>query len=313
MPTQVFVGIDVAQARLDVHVLPKGASWTPKNDAKGIETLAKRLKKEAPTVIVMEASGGFEISLSAELGTAGLPIAIVNPRQVRDFARAIGKLAKTDSIDAYVLARFAQTINPEPKPLPSKEEQLLKDLVRRRRQLVGLRASEKNRLHRVRSQPVRQSILSVIQTIDEQIRNIDLNLDDVLRNSPLWREKEDFLKTFTGVGSVTARTLVALLSELGDATREQIASLVGLAPRNRDSGKMRGKRMISGGRAEVRNTLYMAALSAKQHNGIIRAFYKRLIEAGKPAKVAPTACMRKILVILNAMLRSNRPFEQLFA
>jgi len=308
-----FVGIDIAQERLDVHVLPQGDAFTYQNDANSIEKLVRRLRKVAPKVIVMEASGGFEIPLAAELGAANLPLAIVNPRQVRDFARGIGKLAKTDAIDAYVLANFAQTNKIEPRPLPSEEEQLIKDLVRRRQQLISLRATEKNRLHRVRSKPVRESILVVIQTLDEQIRNIDHDLDNILRSSPLWREKEDLLKSFSGVGPVTARTLLALLPELGKANRQQIAALVGLAPLNRDSGKMRGKRMIAGGRTDVRNALYMAAVSASKHNSTIKAFYERLRQAGKPAKVALTACMRRMLVILNAMIKAKRPFEVLFA
>lgn len=313
MHEDTFVGIDIAQERLDVHVLPQGDAFTYQNDANGIEKLVRRLRKVAPTVIVMEASGGFEIPLAAELGAANLPLAIVNPRQVRDFARGIGKLAKTDAIDAYVLANFAQTNKIEPRPLPSEEEQLIKDLVRRRQQLISLRATEKNRLHRVRSKPVRESILVVIQTLDEQIRNIDHDLDNILRSSPLWREKEDLLKSFRGVGPVTARTLLALLPELGKANRQQIAALVGLAPLNRDSGKMRGKRMIAGGRTDVRNALYMAAVSASKHNSTIKAFYERLRQAGKPAKVALTACMRRMLVILNAMIKAKRPFEVLFA
>jgi transposase len=273
---EVFVGIDLAQETLDVHVLPQGDGLKYQNDPDGIGKLIKHLRRVAPAVIVMEASGGFEIGLAAELGAANLPLAIVNPRQVRDFARGLGKLAKTDAIDAYVLARFAQTNKIEPRPLPSEEEQLIK-------------------------------------TLDDQIRNIDHDLDDMLRSSPLWREKEDLLRSFTGVGPVTAKTLLALLPELGTANRQQIAALAGLAPLNRDSGKMRGKRMIAGGTTQVRNTLYMAAVSASKHNTTIKAFYARLTQAGKPAKVALTACMRRILVILNAMIKASRPFEVHFA
>jgi transposase len=313
VPKEVFVGIDVSQEKLDVHVLPEETSFTCTTDAKGIDRLVKRLQKRNPLVIVMEATGGLEAALVAELGAAGLPVAVVNPRQVRDFARGIGKLSKTDSIDAYVLARFAHTTRPEPKALATEEEMLLKELVRRRRQLVDLRASEKNRLHRARSKPIQQSILSVIQALDEQIGNIDNDLDDMTKNSPLWREKEDLLKSFPGVGSVTARTLVASLPELGHAQRGQIASLAGLAPRNKDSGKMRGRRRITGGRADVRSILYMVALTAAKHSSTIRQFYERLIQAGKPTKVALTACMRKVLVILNAMVKSNRPYELHFA
>jgi transposase len=313
VPQEVFIGIDVAQDRLDVHTLPQDIRFSCKNDPKGIKSLIERLKKETPLVIVMEASGGLENDAAVELGIAGLPIAVVNPRQVRDFARGIGKLAKTDKIDAYVLASFAQTNKVEPKPLPSETEQLLKDLVRRRRQLVDLRASEKNRLRRVRSQPVRDSILVVIRTLDEQIQNTDRDLGDILRNSPLWREKEELLQSFNGIGPVTARTLIALLPELGHANRQQITALVGLAPLNRDSGKMRGKRMIAGGRSDVRKALYMAAVSSIKHNRTIKPFYNRLIEAGKPVKVALTACMRKILIILNAMMKSKRSFGELSA
>ena len=313
MPNEIFIGVDVSKDNLDIHVLPNGESFSCKYDPKGINWLVKKLRELDPFVIVMEATGGVETSLVVELGTASLPVAVVNPRQVRDFARGIGKLAKTDSIDAYVLARFAETNRPEPKPLATEEEALLKDLVRRRQQLVDLRASEKNRLHRARKKPVRQSILTVIRTLDEQIRNIDDDLDDMIRNSPLWREKEDLLKTFTGVGSVTARVLLAFLPELGDADRSQIAALVGLAPRNKDSGKMRGRRMIGGGRADVRKALYMVALTAKKHDAKIRRFYDNMIEAGKPVKVALTACMRKIIVILNAMAKTYFPYEQLCA
>jgi len=308
---EVFVGIDIAEDILDVHVLPQETAFVCKNNANGRKQLIRRLKKEAPHVIAMEASGGYEIRVAAELAAAHLPVAIVNPGQVRDFARGIGKLAKTDAIDAYVLARFAQTNKVEPKPLPSEAEQLIKDLVRRRRQLIKLRTGEKNRLHRVRSQPIRQSILVVIQTLDEQIRNIEHDLNDILKSSSVAPEKEEILKSFKGVGQVTARMLLTLLPELGNATRQQIAALVGVAPLNKDSGKMRGKRMIGGGRADVRSALYMPAVCASQHNPIIKALYQRLIRAGKPGKVAITACMRKMLVILNAMLRKKCSFEPL--
>lgn len=312
MPEEVFVGIDVAEDKLDVHVLPHDNRFVYNTDAKGIQSLVERLRQEAPQVVVMEATGGLETGPAIELGLAGIPVAVVNPRQVRDFARGIGKSAKTDRIDAYVLAVFARTNKVNPKPLPSKDEQLFKDLVKRRRQLVDLRAGEKHRLRRVRSQPVRDSILVVIQTLDEQIQNIDRDLGDILKNSPLWREKEDLLKTFNGVGPVTARTLIALLPELGHANRQQIAALAGLAPLNRDSGKIRGKRMIAGGRTDVRIALYMAVVSAIRHNKVIKTFYNRLIQAGKPVKVALTACMRKTLIILNAMMKSNQPFGELF-
>lgn len=311
VPEEVFVGIDIAQDTLDIHVLPGGKAFSCNNDAESISGLIKRLQREAPRVIVMEASGGFEMSLAAELGAAELPLAIVNPRQVRDFARGIGKLAKTDAIDAYVLACFAQTNRVEPKPLPTDDERLVKELVRQRQHLVSLRASEKNRLLRAASEPVRESIVAIIQTLSDQIARIEHDLDDLLKSSPLWREKDDLLKSFTGIGPVTARVLLGLLPELGAVTREQIAALVGLAPINKDSGKMRGRRMITGGRTEVRNALYMAAVSAVRYNRVIRPFYDRLIEAGKPFKVAMTACMRKMIVILNAMIKKKCSFGQL--
>lgn len=309
MLKEIFVGIDVAQDQLDVHVIPKAEHFTCPNDANGIASLVSRLQKEHPTVIIMEASGGYEITVAAELGAAGLPVAIVNPRQVRDFARGIGKLAKTDKIDALVLARFGETNRPEPQPIPTDEQKQIKELLTRRRQLVGLRSSEKNRRHSARSMRVRQSIDTVITTLDRELEEIDRDIDDLIRKSPLWREQEKLLKTFKGVGPVTTRTLLAKLPELGKLDRQEIACLVGLAPLNKDSGKMRGKRMISGGRKDVRDALYMAARSAVNHNKVIKTFYERLMKAGKLYKVAMTACMRKILVILNTMVKTKKPFH----
>jgi transposase len=314
MSEEVFVGIDIAQAQLDVHLLPGDAHVACANDATGIASLITRLQSEKPTVVVMEASGGYEITLAAELGAAGLPVAIVNPRQVRDFARGIGKLAKTDAIDAYVLARFAQTIRPVAKPLPTEDEQQLKELVTRHRQLVDLRAAEKNRLHRARSNRVRQSIRAIITALDRELEEIDRDTDDLVKKSPLWREEEDLLRTFKGIGRVTSDTLIAKLPELGRVNNRKITCLVGLAPLNKDSGKSRGKRVISGGRADVRSALYMAAVCAIRHNPVIKAFYQRLTtHGGKSFKQAIVACMRKILVILNSMMRTKRPFQPNFA
>jgi transposase len=308
-----FCGIDISKDQLDAHVLPKGVHTTVKNDAQGIASLIALLQQENLTVIVMEATGGYEVTVAAELGAAGLPVAIVNPGQVRDFARGIGKLAKTDAIDAYVLARFAETVRPEPKPLPTEDEKQIKEFVTRRRQLVDLRASEKNRLHRARSMRVRHSIKTVIAALDQEIQDIDKEIDDLIRKSPVWRENEELLETFTGVGSVTARTLLAKLPELGETDRQKIGCLVGLAPLNKDSGKKRGKRMIAGGRADVRTALYMAAVTAIKWNPVIKPFYQRLIAAGKPFKVAIVACMRKILVILNSMIKKRQPFQTVFS
>ncbi len=309
MRSETFIGIDISKEQLDVYVLPRAVHFSCKNDSSGIESLVSRLQGEDPAVIIMEASGGHEITVAAELGAAGLPLAIVNPRQVRDFARGIGKLAKTDAIDAFVLARFGETNRPEPQAIPTAEQKQIKELVTRRRQLVGLRASEKQRRHSARSTRVQQSIRTVMATIEKELENIDRDIDDLIRNSPVWREREQLLRTFKGVGPVTARIVVAKLPELGKIDRQEISCLVGLAPLNKDSGKMRGKRMISGGRKEVRDALYMAAVSAIRHNKIIKPFYERLIKAGKAYKVAMVACMRKILVILNAMVRKNQPFQ----
>lgn len=309
MLKETFIGIDVAQDQLDVHVLPKAVHFTCPYDTNGIGSLVSRLQEEHPTMIIMEASGGYEMTLAAELAAAGLPVAVVNPRQVRDFARGIGKLAKTDKIDAFVLARFGETNRPEPQAIPTDEEKQIKELVTRRRQLVGLRASEKNRRHSARSMRVRQSIDTIMTALDRELAQIDRDIDDLIRNSPIWREEEKLLRTFKGVGPVVSRTVLAKLPELGKLDRQEIACLVGLAPLNKDSGKMRGRRMISGGRKDVRDALYMAALSAVNHNKVIKPFYERLMKAGKLYKVAMTACMRKILVILNAMVRENRPFQ----
>jgi transposase len=309
MRSETFIGIDISKEQLDVYVLPRAVHFSCKNDSSGIESLVSRLQGEDPAVIIMEASGGHEITVAAELGAAGLPLAIVNPRQVRDFARGIGKLAKTDAIDAFVLARFGETNRPEPQAIPTAEQKQIKELVTRRRQLVGLRASEKQRRHSARSTRVQQSIRTVMATIERELEDIDRDIDDLIRNSPVWREREQLLRTFKGVGPVTARIVVAKLPELGKIDRQEISCLVGLAPLNKDSGKMRGKRMISGGRKEVRDALYMAAVSAIKHNKLIKPFYERLIKAGKAYKVAMVACMRKILVILNAMVRKNQPFQ----
>jgi transposase len=313
MPEETFVGIDIAKDKVDVHLLPKAVHFICNNDAEGIASLIARLQEETPTVIVMEASGGYEISLAGELGAEGLPVAVVNPRQVRDFAKGIGKLAKTDSIDAYVLARFAQTTRPEPKPLPTEDERQIRELVTRRRQLVDLRASEKNRLHRARNERVKRSIQKILKAIDEEIQDIDKDTDDLIKKSPLWRHDDDLLKTCKGIGSVTSRILLAKVPELGKISRQEISCLVGLAPLNKDSGKMRGKRMISGGRADVRSALYMAALAAIRYNPVIKPFFERLSATGKPFKVAMVACMRKLLVILNAMMKQKRPFQAFLA
>lgn len=309
MSETTFIGIDIAKGKLDVHILPSGQAFTSDSDDNAVSLLIKRLKKVHPTLIVLEATGGYETTLAAEFQGAGLPVAVVNPRQVRDFARALGKLAKTDSIDAYVIARFAEAFQPVPTPLADAQQKALKELLVCRRQLIQVRTAEKNRLSRASSSNVRDVHEQVIEHINHQIAHIDREIDDQIKGSPIWFEKDQLLQSVPGVGPQTSRTLVAQLPELGALNRKEIASLVGVAPLNRDSGALRGRRMISGGRAPVRTALYMAAISALRSNPVIRAFYRRLVEYGKPPKVAIVACMRKLLTILNAMVKSNTPYE----
>ena len=256
----------------------------------------------------MEATGGYEALIASTLLTQGLPAAIVNPRRVRDFARAMGRLAKTDSIDAYVLARFAQKMQPEIRSLPREKERFIKELVSRRLQLIDVRTAEKNRLNKAVSPQVKKSIQLIIDTVNQQIREIEKQLDDEIKGDPELHEKDHLIQSVPGVGPQTSRMLLAALPELGRLSGKQIASLVGVAPFNRDSGKMRGKRMVAGGRTSVRNLLYMAALVASRHNKIIKEFYSRLRNSGKKAKVAIVACIRKLVVILNAMLKNKQHF-----
>ena len=258
--------------------------------------------------MVMEATGGLEGPVAAALAVAKIPTAVVNPRQVRDFARATGRLAKTDAIDATVLAHFAEALHPEPRPLPDKKSKEMSDLLARRGQVVGMITAEKNRLSRVVSLRVVEAIKAHIVFLDEELKDIDNDLKQAVMSSPLWRAKEDLLQSVPGIGHVTSITLLCELPELGTLGRKEIACLVGVAPINRDSGTYRGKRMVYGGRARVRSALYMATLVATQHNPVIRAFYHRLVEAGKAKKVALTACMRKLLTILNAMIKHNTPW-----
>ena len=305
---QVYVGIDISKDHLDVCVLPGNQSLTFSNDANGLDQLTERLIKEPLPLIVMEATGGYEVPIAGTLLSKGLPAAIVNPKRVRDFARAMGKLAKTDSIDAHVLARFAQEMKPEIRSLPNEKERFIKELVSRRLQLIDVRTAEKNRLYKAVSQQVKKSIQFIIDSVNQQILEIENQLDDEIKSNPVLHEKDQLLQSVPGVGPNTARMLLAALPELGKLSGKQIASLVGVAPFNRDSGKMRGRRMVSGGRTSVRNLLYMAALVASRHNKIIREFYLRLRNSGKNGKVSVVACIRKLVVILNAMLKKNQPF-----
>lgn len=302
----MFVGIDVAKAELVVAARPSGEVWTAANDESGVRALAKRLGTQRPTLIVLEATGGYERLCVAALAAASLPIVVVNPRQARDFAKATGQLAKTDRVDAALLALFAERVRPEVRPLPSEEAQEFEALLVRRRQVLEMRLAEQNRLAMAVGQskrPIRKRLRQHIEFLERELAITDSDLDDLVRNSPIWRERDDLLQSVPGIGPTVARTLLAELPELGRLNRRAIAKLVGVAPLNRDSGMWRGHRSIHAGRAPVRATLYMAALVAARWNPVIRAFYQRLLAKGKPKKVALVACMRKLLTMLNEMLR----------
>jgi transposase len=299
----------VAKKRLDVALRPGGAPWTVGNDPGGVATVVERLQSlEAVTLIVVEATGGYELAVVAALTAAGLPVVVVNPRQVRDFARALGQLAKTDAIDAGVLAHFAEAIRPEWRPRPDDLTQLVHGWLARRRQLLEMVQAEHNRLA-LATAAVRPQIQRHLEWLKQQVREVDKELRTQLRRSPVWREQDDLLRSVPGVGPVLATTLLADLPELGRLNRQRIAKLVGVAPLNQDSGEHRGVRRIWGGRAPVRTTLYMATVAAIKHNAVIRAFYLRLCAAGKPKKLALTACMRKLLTILNAMLHQRTSWK----
>ena len=306
-PSTSFVGIDVAKDRLDLAWRPTGERWTAPNTERGICSICRRLRAPAPALIVLEATGGLELPLTGALAAARLPVVVVNPRQSRDFAKATGRLAKTDALDAAVLAQFAEAVRPEPRPLPDAATQALSALLLRRRQLIGMLTAEKNRLGSSPA-PVRKAIVAHIRWLESRLAELDADLACTIRESPLWREKDDLLQSTPGVGPVLALTLLASLPELGTLTRQQIAALVGVAPLNRDSGRFRGGRRVWGGRAHVRAALYMGTLVATRFNPVIRAFYHRLCAVGKAKKVALTACMRKLLTMLNAMLKHQTPW-----
>ena len=302
-----YVGIDVSKARLDVAVGPAGPKWSVANQETEIEELVGHLQAISPTLVVLEATGSLELPVVAALAAAGVPSVVVNPRQVRDFARATGQLAKTDGLDAQILARFGEAVRPTPRALPDSQTQALVALVARRRQVVAMLTAKKNRLH-IAPLPVRQDLQGHIAWLEHSLAKLDSDLGDTLRQSPLWREKDNLLRSVPGVGPVLSLTLLADLPELGSLDRRQIAALVGVAPLNRDSGTLRGRRTIWGGRARLRATLYMGTLVATRYNPVVRAFYLRLCLAGKPKKVALTACMRKLLIILNSMLKHRNPW-----
>lgn len=303
--TNSYVGIDISAQQLDLHVLPTEQHQSLVHDQAGLSELVRILQPLQPTLIVLEATGKLEIGLVAALAAAQLPVVVVNPRQTRDFARSLGRLAKTDRIDAYVLARFAQSVHPEPRVLPNDQQQAMQELVTRQRQLVEMRVAESNRLTRTRTTRVRRNLQIHLDWLDKQIQDLDQQIRDLITQSPLWREKDQLLQSVPGVGPKLSSVLVAHLPELGHLNRRQIASLVGLAPFNRDSGKWRGKRFIGGGRSKVRCTLYMSSLAAAYHNPVIEALRRRLQNQGKPFKVILTACMRKLLTILNAMVKNG--------
>lgn len=307
---QVFVGIDVAKDHLDVHSRPAGESFVVSRDGEGLAGLVDRLRQMKPALIVSEATGGFEVAVAAAIASAGLPIAVVNPRQIRDFARATGKLAKTDALDAAAIAHFAEAVRPEPRPLAEGKAVELGELIARRRQVIEMMVAERNRGRLLQSARLKKRIERHIAALQKELTDIETDLDENIRNTPIWRENEDLLKSVPGIGNVTARTLLADLPELGTLSRKEIAALVGVAPFNRDSGTLRGKRTIWGGRSSVRAALYMAALVASRSNPAIAEFYRRLRGLGKPPKVALTACMRKLLVMLNAILRDRKPWRQ---
>ena len=303
-----YVGVDISKAHLDIGLNPGGAGWRESNSGEGIERVVVKLKELRPSLIVLEATGGYEADVATALALAGLPVAVVNPRQVRDFAKSLGKLAKTDRLDAEVLARFAQAIRPEARYLPDPQARELQALVSRRKQVIEIRVSEKNRLSTAHAK-VKPSIEKVIEFLTQELEQLDDEIHDQIRRSDVWREKDDLLQSVPGVGKVLSTTLLADMPELGQLNRKQIAALAGLAPYNCDSGLMKGKRTIWGGRAPVRNALYMAALSASRFNPVIRRFFQHLIKQGKAFKVAITACMRKLLTILNAILRSMQKWQ----
>ena len=305
---QLWVGIDVSKARLDIAVKPLSRRWSETNDPEGITLLVEKLTPMRPSLIVMEATGGYEALAALCLAQAGLPVAVVNPRQVRDFARAQGRLAKSDRIDCGVLADFGRAMRPEVRALPDEQAQQLQAVLVRRRQVVEMLVAEKNRLLLAHAR-IQPCLKEHIAWLEQQLADLDHQLRKLLQQSPIWRENDKLLRSVPGVGPVMSTTLVAELPELGQLDRKQIAALVGVAPFNCDSGNQQGKRRIWGGRASVRTALYMATLSAKRYNPVIRVFYERLIAAGKLPKVALVACMRKLLTILNAMIRYQRAWQ----
>jgi transposase len=306
---ETYVGIDVSKDRLDVHILPHDEAFAVERNGKGLALLVERLRPLLPSLIVVEATGGFESTTAAALAGAGLPLVIVNPAQIRHYAQALGKRAKTDPIDAMVIARFAFDIRPELRALPDEMTQFLADLVARRRQIVEMMQAERQREKRATLKRVKKSIARLIAALEKELAELDSEIDDAVRGSPAWREKEDLLASVPGVGQKTARTLIAELPELGRLDRKTVASLAGLAPYTRQSGRWRGRSMIGGGRKTVRSALFIAAMVACRYNPVLKPFYERLVAAGKPKVLAIIAVARKLITILNAILRDKKPWQ----
>jgi transposase len=308
-PAPVFVGIDVSKDRLDLHVLPSGRAMALPNDDARVSRITALLADLPVALIVLEATGGYEARLAADLAAANLPLAVVNPRQVRDFARATGRRAKTDRIDAALLALFAERIRPEPRPMPNAQARALAELVARRRQVVEMIVMEGNRRRCSSNPKVRADIDAILAVLRAQLASLDGDIEGTVRSSYLWRATEDLLRSVPGIGSVTARTLIAELPELGQLDRRRLAALVGVAPVNQDSGQQRGHRAIAGGRTSLRNSLFMATLVAVRRNALLKAHYGALVARGRPKKVTLIACIRRLLAILNAIVRSKTPWH----
>ena len=305
----ITVGIDVSKDRLDIAVRPSGEVFAIERNPAGLEQLTLRLGTLSPNLVALEASGGFETVVAAALAAARLPVVVVNPAQIRAFAKAIGQRAKTDPIDAAVIAHFAEATRPEPRPMPDEATRLLADLVARRRQILEMMVAERQREKRVTVPHLRKSIMRLLKVLERELTSVDTDINDAVRGSPAWREKEDLLASVPGVGPTIARTLIAELPELGQLSRRQVAALAGLAPFTRQSGQWRGKSFIGGGRTSVRTALFMGAMVAKKYNPVLRTFFNRLVAAGKPKMIALIAVARKFLTMLNAILRDRRPWQ----
>lgn len=304
-----IVGIDVSKDRLDVAVRPTGEAFAVGRDAEGLDALVARLASLTPQLVAVEATGGYETVVAASLGAAGLPFVVVNPAQVRSFAQALGKRAKTDPIDAGVIAHFVEATKPEIRPFPDAQTRLLADLVARRRQIIAMIVAERQRQKRLVNKRLQKSIARLLAALQKELSSLETDIDESVRGSPAWREKEDLLASVPGVGKTIARTLIAELPELGSLDRRKVAALVGLAPWTRQSGQWKGKSRIGGGRADVRAVLFLGAMTAARHNPDLKAFRDRLVQAGKPKLVALIAVARKLLTILNAILRDRQPWR----